>query len=1001
MLGDNGQTISVVMIARDEEHNIARALNSVKEAVDELIVVDTGSVDKTAEIAKSLGARVTFFPWRDDFSAAKNFAIEQASGDWLLLLDADDEIHPEDCHKIRELLQEPDVDCFYFDTLSFYGEVKGLYIRMPQPRLIRNRPQFRFSGRIHETLNLRGAVTAFREIRVNHYGYLNKEIESKQKIRRNRMLLEQELDDHPTALNYFYLATEDLRAGDHDQALKHFEKSQELYEAAGLKPPSEMLKKKIIALQELGRFLQVHTEIESAREMYPDYTDLIFLKGECLERQGNLPQAIETYQGCIEQGETPYVYSSLSGVGTYTAYYRIGYLHSRIGNNEAAIKAYLESLRCNTAYVPAVHALAEVLVKDRSRAEVISFLRERFDMNVPVANRYFAEAFVNAGEYQLALHYVDQFEKTGSPADDEIVLLRASCLMFSGGYEQAIRLFDSIPPDSPKFLRASFFKCIHCWLKQNFDRAETILKGLLRENRFPAYELEVCLTVNEILVAGEVELPKKLFSEIDHLGENAIISLLELFVLLDKIDWVAKIRIHFPDRLQQTGRLVEFINLLHKQQKISEAALWLEKIGEEERSNLEIACLHGEIYLASGSYHEAQRWFQQVLAQSSCHLRAMIGMSQISYGYYLESLKRIKQNRISLCMIVKNEEKYLAGALQSVQGIVEEMIVVDTGSEDGTVKIAQEMGAQVLHFAWNGNFADARNFALEKASCEWILMLDADERLDPEGKGRLSDLVSNPEIDGYFLTVKSGIDESYTVVDRRLSFFRNKREYRFEGAIHEQIPPGKFWVAGKRLEIADVVIRHEGYLDSVMREKHKLQRNLAIIQKQLQSEPENPFYHYCLAVELMQQEQYGKAAEHLDFSLQQWTAAQPQTPDAICKIAQCYLMEKQYKKSERWLRKGIELFPDFPDLHYFLGICFLAQGNWLESAESLQTCLQLGSTPPHYNSFEGVTSFHVYHGLAIGRFQIVKEVLELGLLRFPESIFLQEKMSQLKQAGML
>ncbi len=100
-------TLSLCMIAKNEEDNIERALMSVKPVVDEMIVVDTGSTDRTKDIARALGAKVYDFPWTDNFSDARNFSISKATGKWVLVLDADEAISPLDYGKLRELVTPP------------------------------------------------------------------------------------------------------------------------------------------------------------------------------------------------------------------------------------------------------------------------------------------------------------------------------------------------------------------------------------------------------------------------------------------------------------------------------------------------------------------------------------------------------------------------------------------------------------------------------------------------------------------------------------------------------------------------------------------------------------------------------------------------------------------------------------------------------------------------------------------------------------------------------
>ncbi len=93
-----------------------------------------------------------------------------------------------------------------------------------------------------------------------------------------------------------------------------------------------------------------------------------------------------------------------------------------------------------------------------------------------------------------------------------------------------------------------------------------------------------------------------------------------------------------------------------------------------------------------------------------------------------------RQAGVSLCMIVRDEERYLADALESVRGVVDEICIVDTGSKDRTLEIAQGAGARTEEIAWPGDFSKARNVALAMASRRWILVLDADERLSPRSR---------------------------------------------------------------------------------------------------------------------------------------------------------------------------------------------------------------------------------------------------------------------------
>lgn len=1042
MSGSRSQRLSMVMIARDEQLNIGRALLSVKDIVDEMIVVDTGSVDATVEIAESLGAKVFHFPWQDDFSLAKNVAIEQATGDWLLLMDADDELHPEDRQLVRELLLEESIDCFFFDTLSFFGEGGGLYVRMLQPRLVKNEPRFRFIGKIHETLNLNGVRIDYCDIRMQHYGYLNTEVEVKKKIVRNRTLLEEELAQNPTAIHYFYLGTEHLRAGDYGLAVETFERSQQLYLEMGIEPSSEMLKKKIIAFQELCQYGRVYEEIEEAMKLYPDYTDLYFLRAETLEQEGEIIEAIGAYRACIEQGEAPVTYSSMCGSGSYTAYYRIGYLYSEIGESEKALEAYFDALQCNTSYVPAVHAIAVELVKSKTNDEILTLLRRQFDLNIPIANQYFAEAFSGAGAFELALVFLHQYEQLTPSFPEDLYLLKAQCLFYSGELQQAYDMFNEIPEQSQKYIRASFFKCIYYWLCGDYPESLKTLDILRQANRYAPYEIELCTKVSRILEENS-DCGETTEWTLSDKEEEALLSLMEIFVYLRKFDWIARIFTFIPKQWQHEEKLILFAKLLLKNGNATEAERWLQVWDDQGNPSLEAAVLKAEIAHSLGRYAQAWKGYQEVLHRSPDHIKAMLGLSRISYQYYLETTgldrysttPKRNQEGISLCMIVKNEEECLPTALQSISGLVEEIIIVDTGSEDDTVLIAEQHGAKVFQAKWNGDFSCARNTALEYATSKWILFLDADEWLEPEACKGLQELIQNPDIDGYFLTINSKIDDTHTIIDRRLTLFRNKPEYRYEGMIHEHIPLERFWDQGNRIETVDIVIHHDGYKTEVFEKKQKSTRNMDIIQNQLQHQ-ESPLYRYYLGVEFMLQNQFREAAVQFQTSLFQWTPEHPQYADSLNKLAHCYLALKEYEACELTLKMGIAHFPDFTDLHYVFAMCAFEQGKWKRAIYHFETCISNGPAPYLYTSFDGVATYHAYHGLGLAHreegdleqsaqyfalaldsntgftpasqqliqnwrtrygiaLQYAKEALQLGIQFYPDSNRLKEKLSRL------
>ena len=206
-----GMTLSLVMIVKDEQEMLPGCLEAVKDAVDEMIVVDTGSSDRTVEIARSFGATVIDFPWNGSFADARNVSIDNASCDWVMYLDADEHMIPQDAPKLRALLARTWREAFYLVETNYTGgDESGDAVTHHALRLWRRRPQYRFEGRIHEQKS-HTMPTYLPErfetstVRMRHYGYLRSRITAKDKSRRNIELLEVESRENPSPFNQYNL----------------------------------------------------------------------------------------------------------------------------------------------------------------------------------------------------------------------------------------------------------------------------------------------------------------------------------------------------------------------------------------------------------------------------------------------------------------------------------------------------------------------------------------------------------------------------------------------------------------------------------------------------------------------------------------------------------------------------------------------------------------------------------------------------------------------------
>lgn len=199
--------------------------------------------------------------------------------------------------------------------------------------------------------------------------------------------------------------------------------------------------------------------------------------------------------------------------------------------------------------------------------------------------------------------------------------------------------------------------------------------------------------------------------------------------------------------------------------------------------------------------------------------------------------------RITATLIARDEERFLADCLQSLRPLVNEIVVVDTGSCDATQAIARAHGARLHDFAWCDDFSAARNFALDQASGDWILYIDADERLRPLDREAVERELSTPDL--WAATLRFHPQTGYTAY-RELRLFRRHHEIRFEGAMHETIVPSLNRLTGgcgKAIGTSTLTIDHLGYDGGTVR-KHA--RDLGLLQRQIAATPDRTYLWWHL-----------------------------------------------------------------------------------------------------------------------------------------------------------
>lgn len=268
---------------------------------------------------------------------------------------------------------------------------------------------------------------------------------------------------------------------------------------------------------------------------------------------------------------------------------------------------------------------------------------------------------------------------------------------------------------------------------------------------------------------------------------------------------------------------------------------------------------------------------------------------------------------VSACMIAKDEEGMIEGCFQSLVSCVDQVVLNDTGSTDLTFEIAEAYGAEVIRTEWKDDFSVARNASLEMAKCDWILAIDADERIAEGSQVKLREAALS-EMDAHLVTVANRVDASVKTVPV-LRLFRNRPYHRFVGAIHEQVAPS---IKG-RVGVAQVVLDHIGYGKAVSQVKLKRGRNVALLLKELgrvksPQDPTYPYLAYQAGGELLQSGSPIEALPLLRQAVELSASDAIYRPSALLSLCQALIRLGRISEAELCAINALETYPGFLDI---------------------------------------------------------------------------------------
>ena len=317
--------------------------------------------------------------------------------------------------------------------------------------------------------------------------------------------------------------------------------------------------------------------------------------------------------------------------------------------------------------------------------------------------------------------------------------------------------------------------------------------------------------------------------------------------------------------------------------------------------------------------------------------------------------------KLSLAMIVKNEEAKLKRCLESVAGYVDELVVVDTGSTDATKEIALSFGAKIFDFVWCNDFSKARNYSIEKTTGDYVFALDADNVLMEFEKEQALKYMAGKRVLGLGEIVNSYTHNGQKILDRSYATAIFPREARYVGPVHEQIDSSY-----PRVKLP-ITIFHDGYDH---RDPSKAKRNIDILENALR-EQDDPYLVYKLAQEYRGIEQPDKADQLFSAAYQTIEKDRNYYPNLVVEYINNLVQIKAYTKALDIVRQEEKRFFDYPEFHFVCGAFFMElvlsdSQKYIQYfpriKESYEKSIAIGENPK-YQGIVGMGSFMPLHNL--------------------------------------
>jgi glycosyltransferase involved in cell wall biosynthesis len=569
------------MIVKNEESTLERCLSSVKNMVDEIIIIDTGSTDNTINIARKFTDRIFSFKWIDDFAAARNESLRYATKEYILVLDADEYLD----HKV-DLQSDLESNCDYYYVNIKNEVVLGRIFTHSTIRIFKNKINLKYENRLHEHINIVGNEGKYTDgianIIIHHTGYTDERMKDKNKFNRNLKLMSLEVKDNPNAFNLFNMGKTYYLVSEHTKAVEYLQRAYPLSLNRMFLP--ELLTILAQSLFEINKIEEGISILKGGTVLFPNETEMRFTQGILYKKSEYFRDAELCFLDCIKLGDQGTIFAE--GSGGYLSYLELSALYFKTGRTKESYEHMVKALE--QKFISVIVKYLELTLKlNTPLKEIIVTIDRLYPINNVTDLQILLELLYRV-RHPLLDYYLDRYQVE---VQSHVMFVAK---LYSRNYQELLSIFKGM-------------KGINHEISMDALIYAYIFKEESMYNVLPTY---LNLGSSEAKVIKKLLIGKKLEGKLTSELEYIYFSMLKKLIILKEYDLFQTLSEQLISCSEKY--IINISNILSENNFDELAIAMLNLILKREPRNTIALSMIGDLYYRNKNYKETQMYYSKL-----------------------------------------------------------------------------------------------------------------------------------------------------------------------------------------------------------------------------------------------------------------------------------------------------------------------------------------------------------------------------------------------------